>query len=289
MLRKKASSAVKAFHRLTQALSRRAVDNHLENFVIADFVRGDYGAAQGVTPRAREDLIAGMRRVLDNVPSATRLLYHVVLARELLSLPAGTTGDVIECGAFKGASSASLSMACALAGRKLWVCDSFAGLPDGEPDVVRNYAHQKLYGHYSAGMYAGRLDEVRANVTRYGRVEQCTFVPGLFADTLSQLKSQFAFAFLDVDLTSSMQDCIRHLWPRLVEGGVIYTDDSCDMEVVRVWFDDAWWQRHLGQRAPGYVGTGCGLPMSVAGSSLGYVQKVADVSRAYQRGPWLAR
>jgi O-methyltransferase len=288
LLRQKAATAVKALYRLTQALSRQAVDSHLENFLIADFVRGDYGAAYGVTRAAREDLVAAMRRVLDNVPSATRLLYHVVLARELLALPAGMHGDVIECGAYKGASSCSLSLACALVGRKLWVCDSFAGLPSAEADVMRNYAHQKLYGHYSAGMYAGGLDEVRANVTRYGRIEQCTFVPGLFADTLPQLKSQFVLAFLDVDLTSSMQDCIGHLWPRLVDGGVVYTDDSCDMEVIRVWFDDAWWRQHLGQRAPGYVGTGCGLPMSVAGSSLGYVRKLADVRTAYQQSSWLA-
>lgn len=288
MLRKKASAAVKALYRLRQTLSRQAVDSHLENYLIADFAAGNYGAAYGVTRAARERLVGDIRRVLDNVSSATRLLYHVVLARELLALPASTAGDVIECGAYKGASSCSLSLACALVGRKLVVCDSFAGLPSGEGDVTRDYAHQKLRGHYTAGMYAGRLDEVRANVTRYGRIDQCTFVPGLFADTLPGLTGEFAFAFIDVDLTSSMQDCIRHLWPRLVDGAMLYTDDSSDLEVVRVWFDDAWWQHHLGRRAPGYVGSGCGLPMSVGGSSLGYVRKVADVRAAYQQSPWLA-
>ena len=85
-----------------------------------------------------------------------------------------------------------------------------------------------------------------------------------------------------------MRDCIRHIWPRLADEGLVYTDDSCDMEVVRVWFDDGWWQTELGQRAPGYVGTGCGLPVSVNGSSLGYVQKIADVNKSYERGSWFA-
>ena len=67
-----------------------------------------------------------------SVPSATRMLYHVILARELLKIPTAIRGDVVECGVYKGASSASLSLVCALVGRKLWVCDSFSGLPDAE-------------------------------------------------------------------------------------------------------------------------------------------------------------
>ena len=106
-------------------------------------------------------------------------------------------------------------------------------------------------------------------------------------ESLRAVGPKLVFAFVDVDLTSSMKDCIRHLWPRLADEGLIYTDDSCDMEVVRVWFDDAWWQQELGSRAPGYVGSGCGLPLSVAGSSLGYAQKVVDVRKSYQQSPWL--
>ena len=229
-----------------------------------------------------------MRAVTDHVPSATRLLYHVVLAREILDLPPGTEGVVVECGAYKGASSASLSLACSLTRRKLWVCDSFSGLPNAEADTTRDYPHLRLQGRYAKGMYAGALAEVRDNVTRYGAPGSCEFLPGLFAETLAQLPSRVAFAFVDVDLTSSMQDCIRHLWPRLADEAAIYTDDSCDMEVVRVWFDEAWWQREVGERAPGYVGSACGLPLAVGGSSLGYCRKVSDVRKSYQQGSWLA-
>jgi hypothetical protein len=137
-------------------------------------------------------------------------------------------------------------------------------------------------------MYAGSLAEVRDHVAKWGAIGQCEFVAGLFSDTLAKIQTSFVFAFLDVDLTSSIQDCIRHIWPRLVHEGVVYTDDSCDMEVVRAWFDDAWWQRELGERAPGYVGGGCGLPMSLAGSSLGYVRKITDVRKSYAKSPWLA-
>jgi O-methyltransferase len=288
MLRKTASGMLRRIHRLTQALSRNAVDSHLESYIFADFLNENYGNAYGVTREQRRELLDRMRSVISNVPSATRMLYHVILARELLRLPPDAEGDVIECGAYKGASSASLSLVCALVKRKLWVCDSFAGLPVAEPEITRNYSHLKVYGHYAAGMYSGSLAEVRANVEKYGNIAQCEFVPGLFAESLRKIASKFVFAFLDVDLTSSMKDCIVHIWPRLVDEGLVYTDDSCDMEVVRVWFDDEWWQKTFGERAPGYVGTGCGLPVSVIGSSLGYVQKIANVQKSYARGSWFA-
>jgi hypothetical protein len=228
-----------------------------------------------------------MRLAADHIPSATRMLYHVVLARELLKIAPAASGDVIECGVYKGASSAALSLACALVGRKLWVCDSFAGLPIAEADIVRNYPHLKVYGQYRQGMYTGTQIEVQENIRQYGAIEQCEFVPGLFSESLRQLSARFVFAFLDVDLTSSMEDCIKHIWPNLIDEGQVYTDDSCDLEVVRVWFDETWWQRELGQRAPGYVGSGCGLPLSVNNSSLGYVQKIASVRKSYEQASFL--
>lgn len=287
MLRKITSALLKRVYRLTQAGSRHAADAHLERYVLDDFVAGDYGAAYGITRAARARLVAQMQRVLEHVPSATRVLYHVVLARELFAIPPGTAGDVVECGTYRGASAASLSLACALVGRRLWICDSFAGLPTSESEINRDYTHLKLQGRYAQGMYAGALAEVRSNVTAFGDLSRCEFVQGLFGESLRALPPAIAFAFVDVDLTSSMRDCIRHVWPRLVDAGLFYTDDSCDMEVVRVWFDAEWWRNELGQRPPGYVGSGCGLPMSVAGSSLGYARKVADPSRAFATASWL--
>ena len=59
------------------------------------------------------------------------------------------------------------------------------------------------------------------------------------------------------------------------------------MEVVRLWFDEAWWQEHLGCGAPGYVGSGCGLPISPDRCTLGYAQKVEDIAASYSRVSWL--
>lgn len=277
--------------RAIAATSRdREAQRAIEGVVLERFYRDEVGRAHGLGRRQKEELVAGIQRVTAEIPSATSWLYHVVLAEEILSLPEGAPGDVIECGCWKGASTSSLSLVCRAAGRRLLVCDSFEGLPEDEPGVTHDYPHLSVYGFYQQGMYAGRLEEVKANIARCGDLSVCEFVPGFFSDTLSGLKGPLAFAFLDVDLTSSMRDCLKHIWPLLIEGGAVYTDDSCDMEVVRIWFDEEWWAREVGDRAPGYVGSGCGLPLDPGFSSLGYARKRGDAASeasGYHRVPWL--
>jgi len=261
----------------------------LEDSILFRFFAPAVGREHGVGNQAKKELLAKIQAVCSQVPTGTAWIYHLILATEILKLPPVSQfpGDVIECGCWKGASTASLSLVCSMVGRRLVVCDSFAGLPDQETDLVRNYPHIGVYGYYKEGMYEGKLEEVQANIKRFGDLSVCDFRVGFFGESLATLERGIAFAFLDVDLTVSMQDCIRHLWPLMAEGALIYTDDSCDMEVVRVWFDEAWWQGVLGTKAPGYVGSGCGLPVSPGFSSLGYAKKVTHIDKSYQRVSWL--
>jgi hypothetical protein len=259
----------------------------LEQAILDRLYDPKVGAGYGVT-RAQKVALAGrFRRTTAELPSGTSAVYHVVLATEILNIPPSVRGDVIECGCWKGASTSSLSLACKLVGRRLFVCDSFEGLPQDDPTAVHTYPHIRAFGYYQQGMYSGRLEEVMANVARCGDLSVCHFVKGYFNETLKDLTGPFAFAFADVDLVSSLKDCLKHIWPKLVEGGLFYTDDSGDMETVRPWFDGEWWKRELGQEAPGYVGSGCGLPVSPVFSTLGYSRKVRSLEGSYGRVSWL--
>lgn len=254
-----------------QALDRQIAQS-LEAYIVRDFVTGSYGEAYGVNKRGRLKLVECFERNNQEIQSGTSRVIHTVLAREILSIPPHVKGDVIECGVWKGASTASLSLVCRIVRRRLLVCDSFEGLPDDglKPHVAPHFG---IYGYYRPGMFCGRLEEVRGNVRAFGDLEMCDFVPGFFSSSLYSLPSPLVFAFLDVDLVGSTQDCLRHIWPRLVEGGTIYTDDAGDMDVVRVFFDELWWQQNLKCSAPGYVGSGCGLPLNPRYSSLGYTRR----------------
>lgn len=253
--------------------------------LLLDFICQPYGAAYGVGPRERARLATAFRRIVRSVPSGTTALSQIVLAREILSVPPAREGDLVECGAWKGASSASLSLVAAAVGRRLLICDSFAGLPDEGTQLYLS-PHTGSYGYLSGGLFAGGLEEVQATLQAHGRPEVCEFVPGYFAESLRGWSRPVAFAFLDVDLPSSFHDCLRALWPHLAVGGALYVDDVRCMNVVQVFFDEPWWRKHLGCAAPGLIGSGCGLPISVYASNIGYVRKLPPFDPAgWQREP----
>ena len=269
-----------------QALADLATESW-STALIDDFVEGGYGDRYGVTRAERAEFVRAFRRNVGGIESGTSPLVHLVLAREILSIPPETEGSVVECGVWKGASAASLSLICRRVNRRLFVCDSFQGLPD---DGMRRHVgeHTGVHGCYKEGMFAGNQEEVSANIERFGALEVCEFVSGFFGTSLSHMDSPLVCVFLDVDLEQSTRDCLAHLWPLLVDGAAVYTDDAGDLDVVRVFFDDPWWKETLGCPAPGYVGSGCGLPLNPEHSSLGYARKhVAFRPEEWRRAPFL--
>lgn len=268
---------------------RRSQDERArwEQEVVRRFVQSDAGAAYGLTRADRADFVQQFTRITENIPSGTPPVVHAALAHYLLSVPPETEGAVMECGVWKGASAASLSLVCKRMKRTLYVCDSFQGLP--EDDEQRHVGlHSGVYGHYKKGMFAGSRDEVRDNMRQYGALDVCEFVEGFFAESLKSLSTPMVFAFLDVDLAQSTRDCLRYIWPLLADGGYVFSDDAGDLDVVRVFFDEPWWRETLGCSAPGFVGSGCGLPLNPMYSSLGYARKLGQFDPAeWRKAPFL--
>jgi O-methyltransferase len=194
------------------------------------------------------------------VQTASHYYEHLTMIAALLGTPEDTPGVVVECGCFKGGSTINLSLGCALAGRELSVYDSFQGLPEPEKaDLAHMLLDRPVLHAYEAGMYSGGLEEVRANVARYGKIDVCSFHPGFFSDSMADFSTPCVVAFVDVDLRSSLEDCVRALWPNLVDGGAIYIHEAEHREMVDLFYDQEWWNRELGVDAPGLVGGGTGL------------------------------
>jgi hypothetical protein len=204
------------------------------------------------------------------VPCAHSPLQFAIIAERLLGL--GVPGPMVQCGAFKGGSTAKLSVLAKLAGRKLYVCDSFEGLPSNEDSRQRYVSFGDAPDYvFGAGEYAGSLDEVKRNVARAGELDSCEFVKGWFADTLPALDIRPAFVFTDVDYVSSARDCLRFLWPRMVEGGVWFTHEAMFLTYVEGIMDPQFWADELGQPPPLMIGAGSGL--SAAAPSIAYFEK----------------
>jgi len=64
--------------------------------------------------------------------------------------------------------------------------------------------------------------------------------------------------FSDADLISSTRDVIRHLWPRIVMGGRLYSHDMNLPSLVYGITDSSWWIAQMGSPAPPLFGAGYG-------------------------------
>lgn len=120
-------------------------------------------------------------------------------------------GVVLECGVFKGSSTACLSLVCQELGYPLFAADSFAGLPSGE-------------GHYGKGDFKGSLDEVRSNVEKLGDARSVHYVEGWYSESLQNWSDPIALLWVDVDIQQSALDVLDRVFPALGPNGVIFSD-----------------------------------------------------------------
>ena len=168
------------------------------------------------SPLARQ-----FRRVHRNVPCAHQSREAEIIAECILD-PATPPGPVVELGAYKGGMSCKLSLACREAGRRLFICDTFSGLPSAETHVTMTGKTKA----YHPGYYAGSVMEVTQALRQYGALYRTLLIPGDFARTLPEIRANPAVVFMDVDLIASAKTCIEHLWPRMVSGGRWYIHEA---------------------------------------------------------------
>lgn len=175
-------------------------------------------------------------------------------AANILRVPAGVEGCVVEAGCFKGRGTAKFSVAAKLAGRRLLVFDSFEGLP------VNSEQHRdSIFGErpdFSAGRYLGALEEVQHNVAVFGEPQVCEYLKGWFEQTMPGFSEPVVAAYLDVDLVSSTKTCLKHLYPLLQPGGYLYCQDAHLPLIIELLNDAEFWLREVGCDKPAIMGLG---------------------------------
>jgi O-methyltransferase len=140
----------------------------------------------------------------------------------------GIPGDLVECGVWRGGASILMRAVLSAYGdrtRRVWLADSFAGVPP--PDAANYKADKGIKLHRHANVLGVPEVEVRANFDRYGLLdEQVRFLPGWFKDTLADAPiEQIAVLRLDGDLYESTIQALDALYPRLSPGGYCIIDD----------------------------------------------------------------
>jgi O-methyltransferase len=220
----------------------------------------------------RKRLLRDFKIIESNVPCAHSPTEFVAVADLILGLD--VAGPLVECGCFKGGSTAKLSLLAKHTGRRLFVCDSFAGLPRPAlaQELTLTSRRRSVTLLLAPGEYRGTLSEVQENIRRYGCLEVCEFVPGLLSESLKDLAIAPAFVFTDVDFVSSARDCLRHLWPRLAPGGLWCTHEAWVPEYVTGILDAQWWHQNLGESPPIIAGGFTGLSSTT--EAIAYMRKL---------------
>jgi O-methyltransferase len=135
-------------------------------------------------------------------------------------------GDLIETGVWRGGGTIFMRGFLAAHGiddRRVWVADSFEGLP--APSLPEDA--QSNLSKTVAPFLAIALDEVKELFERYGLLDdQVRFLEGWFRDTLPGAAiEQLALLRLDGDLYESTMDALNPLYDKLSAGGFVIVDD----------------------------------------------------------------
>ena len=137
----------------------------------------------------------------------------------LVSLARYTThlrGDFAECGVFKGGTALLLCRVLKDIGKKLYLFDSFKGLPKGDEEKDK-YFREGQFSNESVESVQQLLHDFR-NIFDIRQ--------GWIPNTFSGLENNcYAFVHLDVDLYQSTLDCCKYFYPRLVPAGVLLFDE----------------------------------------------------------------
>lgn len=170
--------------------------------------------AEGKVTPLLADTMVGLKR-LDNVQDCVETV-----------LREGIPGDLIETGVWRGGTCIfmrGILEAHGDADRRVYVADSFAGLP--KPDA--RFEADRGDTHYLKRYLAVSREQVAANFERYGLLdERVVFLEGWFKDTLPQLESeQLAVIRLDGDMYESTMDAFDNLYHKLSVGGFCIIDD----------------------------------------------------------------
>lgn len=136
-------------------------------------------------------------------------------------------GDFAETGVWRGGACIfmrGLLKAYGVSNRKVWLADSFRGMPLPNP---KKYPLDKGLWFFLARGLSVSEEEVKANFSKYGLLDSgVMFLKGWFKDSLPEVPiERLAILRLDGDLYESTTDALTHLYPKLSPGGYVIVDD----------------------------------------------------------------
>lgn len=179
--------------------------------------------ASGLDRPGRAESMIGLRR-MDNI----QYCIEQVLEDQI-------PGDLVETGVWRGGATIFMRGVLKAHGdtsRRVWVADSFQGLPRPNPESYR--ADDGDEHHLQKGLRVG-VEQVKHNFRRYGLLDdQVEFLVGWFKDTLPNAPfTELSVLRLDGDMYESTIQAIESTYPKLSVGGFCIVDDYGQLDGCR--------------------------------------------------------
>ncbi len=157
----------------------------------------------------------------DSLLSYTQLFFLQELAKRVEY--AGLEGDFVECGVYRGGSAGVLGYEAMRSRfqRKLWLYDSFAGMPNASEDKDDEWS-RSLAGKFvgDAGQTHRILQRLKVPPDRY------EIVVGFYEETLSTVSSaSVALLHVDCDFYDPVKLVLETFYPHVEPGGYIILND----------------------------------------------------------------
>jgi hypothetical protein len=166
-------------------------------------------------------------------------------------------GDFIETGVWRGGAcimARAIMKAYGVTDRRVWVADSFCGLPTPSPE----YPADATDKHHTFKEFVVSLEEVKSNFSKYDLLDdQVVFLKGWFKETLPQADIKaLAVLRLDGDMYESTMDSLTNLYDKVSPGGFVIVDDFGEVVPCRRAITDFRAQRGIADRVHNIDGIG---------------------------------
>ena len=147
---------------------------------------------------------------------------NLILAERTL----GLTGDVIECGVWRGGMIAGIADVLG-AEKNYFLFDSFEGLPPVKE--IDGAAAKEWQANTESPYYYDNCSAEIALATRAMTMASVRFkcIKGWFEETIPQFGETDSVSLLrlDGDWYDSTMVCLQHLFPKVVQDGIVVIDD----------------------------------------------------------------
>lgn len=138
------------------------------------------------------------------------------LAKEALSMP----GDFVEMGCYKGDTSLALADVLKHSAKKLWLYDSFEGLPEKSSED-----ESALGVDFKGGELYTTKRELKERFLRTNTKLPIIKKAWFSELSVEDLPDKIAFCFLDGDLYESIRDSLKLVQNKIVKGGILIIHD----------------------------------------------------------------